>query len=141
MEQWELDLIAKVRDLARGPWTERAARHDREGSFPRENLDELQALKVPAMALAPAIGGLGISPEAQMRVMEEVAYGDGSTAVALNMHVLVAGFLESMPPFARRDAVLKDMGRDGALICGPGSVPTGEVDNRKAGFRFTADRS
>jgi len=98
MEQWELDLIAKVRDLARGPWTERAARHDREGSFPRENLDELQALKVPAMALAPAIGGLGISPEAQMRVMEEVAYGDGSTAVALNMHVLVAGFLESMPP-------------------------------------------
>ncbi|MCC7088102.1 MAG: acyl-CoA/acyl-ACP dehydrogenase [Dehalococcoidia bacterium] len=139
MEQWELDLIAKVRDLARGPWTERAARYDREGSFPRENLDELQALKVPQMALAPAIGGLGISPEAQMRVMEEVAYGDGSTAVALNMHVLVASFLESMPPFARRDAVLKDMGQDGALICGPGSVPTGEVDNRKAGFHFTED--
>ena len=40
MEQWELDLIARVRQLARGPWTERAARYDRDGSFPRENLDD-----------------------------------------------------------------------------------------------------
>jgi alkylation response protein AidB-like acyl-CoA dehydrogenase len=139
MEQWELDLIARVRQLARGPWTERAARYDRDGSFPRENLDDLQALKIPQMALSRELGGLGISAGGQMRVMEEIAYGDASTAVALNMHVLVAGFLESMPPFARRDAVLRDMGQNGALICGPGSLPTGEVDDRRAGFRFAED--
>jgi alkylation response protein AidB-like acyl-CoA dehydrogenase len=136
MEAWELELVGKVRELARGPWQERAAGYDREGSFPRENIDELLALRVPSMALAPELGGLGIGAEAQMRVMEEVAYGDGSTAVALNMHVLVASFLESMPPFERRNRVLADIGRNGALICGPGSIPTGELDNRQAGFRF-----
>ena len=98
MDAWELELIEKVRELARGPWQERAAVYDREGRFPRENIDELLELRVPSMALAPELGGLGISAEGQMRVMEEVAYGDGSTAVALNMHVLVASFLETMPP-------------------------------------------
>ncbi len=136
MEQWEVELIGKVRDLARGPFTERAARIDREGVFPRENVDELLALKVPAMALSPRVGGLGIGVEAQMRIMEEIAYGDGSTAVALNMHAIVAGFLENLPPFPRRDAVLADMGQNGAMICGPGSVPTGQLDNRQAGFKI-----
>ncbi|MEJ5221205.1 MAG: acyl-CoA dehydrogenase family protein, partial [Tepidiforma sp.] len=136
MEPWEEDLVAKVRELARGPWQERAAVYDREGRFPRENIDELLALKVPSMALGPELGGLGISAEGQMRVMEEVAYGDGSTAVALNMHVLVASFLESIPPFERRNRVLADIGKNGALICGPGSIPTGQLDNRQAGFRF-----
>ena len=65
--------------------------------------------------------------------------GDGSTAVAINMHAIVAGFLQGMPPFPRRDAVLADMGATGALICGPGSVPTGGLDNRQAGFRARDD--
>lgn len=136
MEQWESDLVAKVRDLARGPFAQRAAGVDREGSFPAENVAELKALGVPGMALPRSLGGLGISVEAQLRVTEEIAYGDGSTAVALNMHILIADFLASLPPFPRRDAVLQDMARNGALICGPGSVPTGELDNRRAGYRM-----
>ena len=139
MEQWETELIEKVRELSRGTFAERAARTDAEGRFPRENVDELQALHVPAMALSKEFGGLDISVEAQMRIMEEIAYGDASTAVALNMHVLVAGFLQSMPPFARRNAVLEDMGRNGALICGPGSVPSGGLDSRQAGFMAVED--
>ena len=139
MEQWETELIEKVRELSRGTFAERAARTDAEGRFPRENVDELQALQVPAMALSKEFGGLDISVEAQMRIMEEIAYGDASTAVALNMHVLVAGFLQSMPPFARRNAVLEDMGRNGALICGPGSVPSGGLDSRQAGFMAVED--
>ncbi len=139
MEQWENDLIAQVRELSRTKFAERAAEVDREGKFPRQNVDELLALKVPAMALKKDIGGLGISVRGQMRIMEEIAYGDGSTAVALNMHAIVAGFLESMPPFPRRDAVLNDMGQNGAMICGPGSVPTGGLDNRQAGFKIHED--
>src|SRR3990167_6707563 len=92
------------------------------------------------MALSKDLGGLGISAEGQMRIMEEVAYGDGSTAVALNMHILIAGFIEFFPPFPRRSAVLEDSGMNGALICGPGSVPTGEVDNRRAGFKVREGR-
>jgi alkylation response protein AidB-like acyl-CoA dehydrogenase len=139
VEQWESDLVAKVHDLARGNFAERAARTDAEGRFPRENVDELLALQVPAMALSKDVGGLDIGVEAQMRIMEEVAYGDGSTAVALNMHAIVAGFLQQMPPFPRRDAVLADMGKNGALICGPGSVPSGGLDNRQAGFKAVED--
>lgn len=139
MEQWETELIGNVRELARTKFAGRAAAVDREGRFPRENVDELLSLKVPAMALKKENGGLGISVAGQLKIMEEIAYGDGSTAVALNMHVLVAGFLESMPPFSRRDAVLKDMGENGAMICGPGSVPTGGLDNRQAGFKIHED--
>ncbi|MEO8541100.1 MAG: acyl-CoA dehydrogenase family protein [bacterium] len=139
MEQWETDLIGKVRELSRTGFIERSAETDREGKFPRQNVDELLALKVPAMALPKDVGGLDISVTAQMRIMEEIAYGDGSTAVALNMHAIVAGFLASMPPFPRRDAVLADMGQNGALICGPGSVPSGGLDNRQAGYKIHED--
>ena len=137
MEQWETELIAAVREVARGPFAERAGEVDREGKFSHENVKELQRLGLPGMALPKDIGGLGISPTAQVRVMEEIAYGDASTAVALNMHAIVAGLLATMPPFPRRDAVLRDMGENGALICGPGSIPSGEVDNRRAGYQVT----
>jgi alkylation response protein AidB-like acyl-CoA dehydrogenase len=139
MERWELDLIAAVRELSRTNFASRAAEVDREGRYPAENFAELQELGIPRMALPKEFGGLAISAEGQMRVMEEIAYGDGSTAVALNMHILVADFLTQFPPFARRNAVLQDMGKNGTMICGPGSIPTGEVDNRKAGYRAIED--
>ena len=139
MEQWESDLIENVRDLSREKFTERAARTDTESRFPRENVDELVAMKVPAMALSKDVGGLDISIEAQVRIMEEIAYGDGSTAVAVNMHAIGAGMLQAMPPFPRRDHVLNDMGENGALICGAGSVPTSLLDNRQAGFTAKED--
>jgi len=139
MQQWETDLIQQVSELSRTKFVERSAETDREGKFPRKNVDELVAMNVPAMALTKDLGGLDISVEAQTRIMEEVAYGDGSTAVALNMHAIVAGMLQTMPPFPRRDLVLNDIGKNGALICGPGSVPTTGLDNRQAGFRAEED--
>ncbi|MCC6381199.1 MAG: acyl-CoA/acyl-ACP dehydrogenase [Dehalococcoidia bacterium] len=139
MEQWETELVEKVRALAHGPFADRAARIDREGSFPAENVAELKALGIPGMALPRSLGGLGVSVETQLRVTEEIAYGDGSTAVALNMHILIADFLSFLPPFPRRNAVLEDVARNSALICGPGSVPTGELDSRRAGYRMRED--
>ncbi len=139
MESWEKDLIAEVRSLARGPFAERAGEVDRSGKFSQENVEAIKKLGLPGMALPKDVGGMAISPTGQIRIMEEIAYGDASTAVALNMHAIVAALLVGMPPFPRRDAVLRDMGQNGALICGPGSIPSGEVDNRKAGYRATED--
>ncbi len=139
MEQWETELLASVRALSRGAFAERAPQEDRDGAFPAENIAELKKLGIPGMALPKSLGGLGVSAETQMRVMEEIAYGDGSTAVALNMHVLIADFLTFFPPFPRRNTVLEDIGKNGALICGPGSIPSGELDNRRAGFRVIED--
>jgi alkylation response protein AidB-like acyl-CoA dehydrogenase len=86
------------------------------------------------MLVPREFGGLGMGCEALVRVMDEIAWADGSTAVALNMHLLIAHFVAMMPPFPHQRAVLQDIAR-GALICGPGSVPTAELDNRKSGFR------
>ena len=133
MEVREQELVEAVRDLARKKFADRAAGYDRERRFPRENVDELVSLGVHAMILPQHVGGLGMGPAAFVRVMEEVAYGDGSTAVALNMHLLIAHFLRFLP-FAHGAKVIEDMARNGALICGPGSVPTGDLDNRKSGF-------
>lgn len=135
MERWEIELIAAVRELARTKFAERASEIDRENRYPAENFAALQELGIPRMALPKEFGGLAISAEGQTRVMEEIAYGDASTAVALNMHILVADFLTHFPPFTRRNTVLQDIGQNGAMICGPGSIPTGELDNRKAGYR------
>jgi alkylation response protein AidB-like acyl-CoA dehydrogenase len=135
VEQWEVDLIASVRQLSRTKFAARATQHDREGSFPAQNIAELKMLGIPGMTLAKHIGGLGIGAEAQMRILEEIAYGDGSTAVALNMHVVLVNVLTFFAPFPRRNAVLRDIGRNGALICGPGSIPLGDLDNRKTGYK------
>lgn len=139
MQQWEQELVDQVRTLARDNFGPRAAQHDREGSFPAENIAELKALGIPGMALDPSLGGRGASPECWMRVMEAIAYYDGSTAVALNMHLLIADFVGSLPPFPRRNDVLADIAKNNALICGPGSVPSGELDSRRAGFKAHED--
>jgi alkylation response protein AidB-like acyl-CoA dehydrogenase len=132
----EAELIAAVRELARGKFMERAAANDRSGAFCRENIEELQALRVPAMPCPKEVGGLGVSAFTQTRVVEEAAYGDGSTAVALNMHLFTAEALVGLPPFPRRNQVVEDIAKNGAMICGPVSIPAGEVDNRKSGLRF-----
>jgi alkylation response protein AidB-like acyl-CoA dehydrogenase len=136
VEPWETELVERVGALAREEFAPRAARYDREGSFPHENIEALRALGIPGMALPRELGGLGIGLEAHVRIVEAIAYGDGSTAVALNMHLLIADFLRFLPPFPRRDAVLRDVAESGALICGPGSIPVGELDNRRSGFTF-----
>ena len=136
MEAWERELVERVERLARESFATRAEQHDREGSFPEENLEELRALGIPGMALPREFGGLGIGLEAHMRIIEAIAYGDGSTAVALNMHLLITDFLRFLPPFPRRNEVLADIAQNGATICGPGSIPTGELDNRRSGYTF-----
>ncbi len=134
MQPREAELVGAVHELARKKFAERAAAYDRERRFPRENVDELVALGVHGLILPEKLGGLGMGPEAMVRVMEEIAWADGSTAVALNMHLLIAHFLHFLP-FPHGARVLEDMARTGALICGPGSVPTGDLDNRTSGFR------
>lgn len=137
MQPWEKELLREVEELARGNFAARAADVDRVGVISLENLAELKALKIPSMGLARDQGGLGVGPEARTRIMEAMAYGDGSTAVAMNMHVLNTDALIFAPSFPYRDIVLDDIARNGALMCFPGSVPLAELDTRPSGFRFT----
>ncbi len=130
----ERTLIEQARELARGPFRERAPGSDATGEFGHANAEALRELGVPGMLVAESSGGLGASGAAAVRVIEQIAWGDASTAVAVNMHLLVTALLGVVPPFERRNAVLKAVAEEGAWCCAPGSIPLRELDNRRAGY-------
>lgn len=137
MQAVEAQLVEAVRELARTRFAERAEEHDRERSFPAQNIEDLRSLGVPGMHLDPKWGGLGMGVEALTQVLREIAYADGSTAIAIGMHLLISHFVSFFPPFPRQREVLEDVAKNGALICGPGSVPTAQLDNRTSGFQVS----
>ncbi|WP_432842297.1 acyl-CoA dehydrogenase family protein [Dactylosporangium sp. CA-092794] len=139
MEAWEELLVEEIRVLARGPIAERARQVDLEGALSIDNINALVALGVAGAGLPKKLGGLGLSLEGSARITETIAYSCGSTAIAVNMHVLVADSLTLGPHFPRADAVLEDVAKNGALICQPGSVPLTGLDTRASGFRFAED--
>ena len=136
MEQWETEFIAKVRELAQGPIAQHAAEVDRSGVLSQENVATLKEVGATRAPLPTEYGGMGLSMEGTARMMEEIAYVDGSTAIALNVRMLVADSLLFTPPWPHREAVLNEIGSNGAVISMPGSVPLAELDTRPAGFRF-----
>ena len=133
-------LLEQVRELARGPLRERAAEADRTGDLCQQNFDDLAALGISGLLIPQSFGGLEADGETFIRVIEELAYGDASTAVAVNMHLLVAGIASVLPPFPRRDAVLRACA-EGAWCCAPGSIPSRELDNTSTGFHAVEDGS
>jgi alkylation response protein AidB-like acyl-CoA dehydrogenase len=135
----EEKLVAAVRELARTRFAARAAAHDRERSFPAQNFAELKELRVHALWLPTEVGGLGMGAWAGARIMEEIAWADASTAVALNMHLLISHFASFIPEYPHGRRVIEDIAKNGSLICGPGSIPTGDLDDRKAGFRVVEE--
>ncbi|AUX38863.1 acyl-CoA dehydrogenase [Sorangium cellulosum] len=129
----EAKLIQDVRELARTRFVERASRYDRTGTFCAEDIAELQALRIPGIGLPDEFGGMNVSTEAMVRVVEEVAYGDASAAVAINMHFVAADLL-LLAPTGPAVPVLKDIAENNALICGPGSASLTALDVRKSGY-------
>ena len=66
----------------------RADEHDRDGSFPFENIEALRESGVMSAALPTEFGGLGIESSQDLAAgLNRLARGDGSTAIAANMHI------------------------------------------------------
>ncbi|MDE2891523.1 MAG: acyl-CoA/acyl-ACP dehydrogenase [Chloroflexota bacterium] len=131
-------LIEQVRELSRGPFRERAADADRDGQLAIDNFNELANLGIPGLLISEAFGGLDADGETFIRLIEEIAYGDASTAVALNMHLLVTSIASALPPFPHRDRMLTACA-EGAWCCAPGSIPARELDNTSTGFNAVED--
>lgn len=65
----------------------RATRHDQEGSFPFENFADLHEAGYLKLTVPQEFGGNGLSLYTLVMLQERLAYGDGSTALAVGWHV------------------------------------------------------
>jgi alkylation response protein AidB-like acyl-CoA dehydrogenase len=82
------ELIVLARTLALERFAPRADRHDREASFPFDDYDDLRKAGLLALCVPERYGGRGASYETYCLVAEQLAQGNGSTALTFNMHCL-----------------------------------------------------
>jgi alkylation response protein AidB-like acyl-CoA dehydrogenase len=78
-----LDLAARLADV----FAERAAAHDRDNTFPAENWPELAEAGYLGLTVPEELGGFGADAYELFLAQERLAEGDGSTALAVNMHL------------------------------------------------------
>ena len=77
------DLVARIRD--------RAPVHDRENTFPHDDLADLRAAGYLTAFVPPELGGAGLSLEEVAREQARLASAAPATALAVNMHLVVTG--------------------------------------------------
>lgn len=96
----------------------RAAGHDRDGSFPADDLADLRRAGLVGLMVPARLGGPGAGFADYAKVAVELGAAHGSTALIVNMHASVTGALASTPEelaralgapdsfFAARDRIL-----------------------------------
>ena len=80
-------LIARADELGRDKLAPRAARYDREASFPFENFDDMRAAGFYGICIPKSHGGLGADFPTYTMVAATLGRYCGSTPLAWNMHV------------------------------------------------------
>ncbi len=82
-----VDLAGRLGDT----FAERAPTYDRENRFPFENYEDLRASDYLTLTVPEELGGGGATLYELVLAQERLAQGDGSTALAVNMHVSPIG--------------------------------------------------
>ncbi len=115
----------------------RAGLYDRENRYPHENINALKAIGVPAMHVASRFGGPDHTVATQTKTVEQIAYGDPSTAACVNMHWVVADIIaKHADRNPHMEALLRDCAESQSMFAGGASIPADEVDASKVGARF-----
>jgi alkylation response protein AidB-like acyl-CoA dehydrogenase len=81
-------LIELALKLATENIAPRAAKHDKEASFPFDDYADLQEAGLLALCVPEQYGGLGADFETYCLVAEQIARGNAATALTYNMHCL-----------------------------------------------------
>ena len=119
-----LELAAGLADR----FAERAPEHDRDATFPHENYDDMREAGYLGLTVPEELGGRGATLHELILCQERLAMGDGSTALAVNMHVSPIGQLASLWR-STGDERLADVLRraaDGRLVYGSMSAEPGD---------------
>lgn len=113
------DVLTSARRLA-PRFAARAAVHDRDGTFPVDDLADLRAEGLFGLMVPATLGGLGAGFGRYTEVAYELARGNGATALVFNMHASVTGALAGISEdmtdalgvpaefLAARDRILRD---------------------------------
>src|SRR6187200_1243877 len=122
-------LVAIADALSEG-LADRAAEHDRDGSYPFEAIDALKAAGYFAAPVPVELGGLGVSCAHDLVVASSrLARGDASVAIGVNMHLVAvlnmerrrrSGDERRARAFA---ASLEQIVRDGVILAAAISEP------------------
>src|SRR5215471_11789041 len=121
----------------------RVAQHDRENTFPFENVEAMKASGYTNMTVPEELGGGGATVLDLVLAQERLAQGDGPTAVAINMHLGAVGWVadlwrlgnETMRP------VLEAIARDRLILSAGTSDPKMHSAIGFAGFTDTTRRA
>lgn len=105
-------------DALAARFAERAAAHDREGSFPFDNFADLRDSGYLKITVPKAFGGEELSLYDLVSLQERLAYGDGSTALAVGWHVGQVLHLRTTEkwPDLLFGKLCRDIVTDGAMI-------------------------
>ncbi|HYA34353.1 MAG TPA: acyl-CoA dehydrogenase family protein [Candidatus Binataceae bacterium] len=116
-------LVALAAELA-ADFAKRATEHDRNASFPMENIQKLKDAGYTALLIPEAYGGLGADLEDFILCQEQLAQGCGSTTLAINMHLFGLGpMAERATGLDREKMFFEAIGRQRQLLGGGISEP------------------
>ena len=103
----QADLIARARRLGAERFAPRAARHDRDASFPTENYHDLRDAGLLAICIPRRHGGLEADYRSYVLAAAEVARSCGATALTWNMHVCSTLWTGSLADDLEMDATTR----------------------------------
>ncbi len=115
----EAELIERAEELARGLIAENATAIDRGTLSVRGNLEALAAAGLARLNVPRRFGGSEVSRPAEMRVLEALAYGDGTTPFVIAQHYGTSSMLAHSANEALQRSALPRMA-DGASLAGFG---------------------
>jgi alkylation response protein AidB-like acyl-CoA dehydrogenase len=147
----ERAVVEAVRALA-AEFAERAERYDREAAFPEEDFRALARAKLMALRVPAAYGGSGLGSAAYVAAICEMAKGDGSTALAYNMHATALAVIDLLANEEQKrrwfGRVVESGARVAALASEPnlkpftsGEKPRTVLERRGAGFVLRGRKS
>lgn len=102
----------------------RAAKVDEEASFPFENIEELKASGYTQLTLPKEFGGEEITLYELVRLQEQIAIGDGATALSIGWHMGILKNLAEKRIWSEEvyKRIVEDV-KKGALLNGAASEP------------------